>query len=482
MFNKDFYPTPKHVVEMMCMGFDFNGKKVLEPSAGSGNIVEHLKDLGANVTVCESNRDLARICSAKADRFLKDDFLQVTKEEVSHIDYIIMNPPFSADEKHILHAESIAKDGCIIISLCNSETLNKYSYRDRLTLTELIKNIGTSEYLGDVFSEAERKTNVNVSLIKLYKPKLESEDEFDGYFDLSEEYQNEENGIMRYNEIVDIVNRYVGAVKKYSSVIDAANEVNALIKPINDRYNEIKFGAYQRRNQHDYYISRDEFKKELQKSAWKSIFDKMKMNQYVTRSVMQDINKFVENQVQVPFTVSNVYKMIEMIVGTHKSRMEKVLVEAFEKICGWSAENSEAKESWKTNSNYKINKKFIHPYITEIAWGGNVGIHYGSSEYINDIMKALCYISGRNYNEMRTLTDFARDLNMKFGQWYCWGFFEIRGYKKGTMHFKFQDVKLWEEFNLRVAKIKGWELPKKTDNKTKGTERQKSTELELFTY
>lgn len=40
--NPDFYPTPKHVIEKMMMGEDFIGKTVLEPSAGSGNIVTWL--------------------------------------------------------------------------------------------------------------------------------------------------------------------------------------------------------------------------------------------------------------------------------------------------------------------------------------------------------------------------------------------------------------------------------------------------------
>ncbi|MDR2888097.1 MAG: DUF4942 domain-containing protein [Bacteroidales bacterium] len=44
---------------------------------------------------------------------------------------------------------------------------------------------------------------------------------------------------------------------------------------------------------------------------------------------------------------------------------------------------------------------------------------------------------------------------MEWGQWYEWGFFRIRGYKKGTMHFEFTDENVWELFNRRVAETKG---------------------------
>jgi hypothetical protein len=34
MFNNDFYPTPKEVIETMLQGLDLYGKNVLDPSAG----------------------------------------------------------------------------------------------------------------------------------------------------------------------------------------------------------------------------------------------------------------------------------------------------------------------------------------------------------------------------------------------------------------------------------------------------------------
>ena len=54
MFNQDFYPTPNDVIDQMIEGVDISGKTILEPSAGKGNIVDRLNDMGAKqVLFCE---------------------------------------------------------------------------------------------------------------------------------------------------------------------------------------------------------------------------------------------------------------------------------------------------------------------------------------------------------------------------------------------------------------------------------------------
>lgn len=481
MFNANFYPTPREVIERMCFGIDLHGMKVLEPSAGSGNIISYVKEFGAIVTACEINNDLAMIASRKADKFLKHDFMQVTSEEISHMNYIIMNPPFSADERHILYAWEIAPEGCQIIALCNYSTIKNPYSSSRTKLKNLTEQSGSSENLGNVFATADRETGVEIGLIKLYKPKT-GDNEFDGYFDMTEEEERQENGIMAYNEIRNIVNRYVGAVKMFNEVVESSDKMNSMIEPINGS-GRIKFGVIQYRDGKDYNITRDEFKKELQKSAWKSIFNKMNMQKYVTRSVMEDINKFVEQQVKVPFTMKNIYSMIELIFLTHGNRMDKVLVQAFDKICSFSHENSEAGERWKTNSSYKVNQKFILPWITEVGWSGQCSIRYGGkADEMDDIVKALCYMTGKNYEECTNMHNYFSSKNKDFGTWYDWNdFFKIKGFKKGTLHVQFRSEAVWMEFNRKVAKIKGWQLPKSTDHKTKGTERTRKVGVDLFT-
>ena len=107
------------------------------------------------------------------------------------------------------------------------------------------------------------------------------------------------------------------------------------------------------------------YKRELQKHYWHIIFQKLHMEKYATRDLRQQINRFIESQKCVPFTMKNIYKVLNIVVQTNGQRMMKALEEAFDLICSLSAENSTAGEKWKTNANYMINRRFIVDNITE---------------------------------------------------------------------------------------------------------------------
>lgn len=489
MFNKDFYPTPTSVIEKMLVASDIQGKIILEPSAGSGNIVSFLQNNGAlEVLACETNKDLSKIVSSKC-RLIEDDFLDVRSEDISHIDMIIMNPPFSADDKHLLHAWEIAPGGCEIVSLCNYQTMSNNWTESRKELMETVSLNGRFDDFGECFTSAERKTNVRVACVYLYKPKT-GDNEFEDFFSLDEEVGQTEEGIVQYNYIRDIVSRYTQAVSMFDDVMNASKAINELTKPIyNGTYRGIMFGAKQTdRDERHVEITRDVFKKDLQKLCWTRVFNDMNMGKYMTKGVRENINAFVERQIHVPFTMKNVYKMAEMIVGTHGSRMNQVLIEAFDLICSYSAENSTAGEKWKTNSDYMVNKKFIVPYICEYdtRWpSSHVKIGYGRNRSeIEDIVRALCHLTATNYDDVRELDSFVGNpynmeydrlrssLGLEWGKWHDWKpFFKIRGYKKGTMHFEFLDDHVWMKFNIEVAKAKGWQLPKTRKTKTSNTQK-----------
>jgi predicted RNA methylase len=478
MFNKDFYPTPDHVINQMLFGLDLDAENVLEPSAGKGDIVKKCQEYGAKVFACEINNDLAKIVSNIADSFLGSDFLQLSKADVSHIDYIIMNPPFSADEKHIMHAWEIAPDGCEIIALCNYETIHNPYSRSRKVLSKVIKNHGTSESLGDCFASAERKTGANIGLIKLFKPKVDNDFEFEGYFDMSEEYESQSNGLMSYDAIREIVNRYVGAVKRFDDVMRASEEINELTKPLREgKGTSILFGAYRQSENNYTAISRDVFKKDLQKQAWWSVFRKLNMERFVTSSVMEEINKFVETHENVPFTVKNVYKMLGVIAGTREQTMNKVIVQVFDQLTKHSHENRYQLEGWKTNSEYRVNKKFIINWgCTTMDFSGKMRASYSGRSYeiMDDLTKAICFITGKKYDEMESFWKICQELD--FGKWYDFNFFRFKGYKKGTTHVEFKDEKIWEQFNIAACKSKGFQLASKYTSDF----RQKSNGVEIY--
>lgn len=200
MFNQDFYPTPPEVIALMLSPYELSGKTLLEPSSGKGDIIDYANSRGANVLCCEINEDLAKISASKG-KLIANDFLTVTSEKISHVDIIAMNPPFSADERHILHAWDIAPDGCEIVALCNWETINNPYSKSRKELLSIIGNYGYSDNIGDLFRTAERTTGIDIGLIRLTKPSS-SYSGFDDFFtDEDDEPERQENGLMSYNAV-----------------------------------------------------------------------------------------------------------------------------------------------------------------------------------------------------------------------------------------------------------------------------------------
>lgn len=469
--NADFYPTPDEVISTMMMGEDFIGKTILEPSAGKGDIVDWLKNNGAGeVIACEKDATLKKLLSGKCD-IIAEDFLSVSSEQVSHVDYIVMNPPFSVGAKHILHAFDIAPAGCTVIALCNSESVQR-GWQDDSTKEKLMETIalyGQDEFLGRVFDSAERRTDVYVALVKLYK-EGNGECEFSDYM-FSEEQDmldtNETEGLVQYNAVRDMVNRYISAVRLFDETMEAAEKINSMacFEGMRDGYLPVRFAVVNASN-NVVHISRQQYKKELQKYYWRRIFGKLKMEKYATQKLREQINKFVEHQTNVPFTMHNIYQVLNMVVQTSRQRMEAALLEAFDLICSFSAENSTAGEKWKTNANYMVNRKFIVPDITSYdpRWPKDyLYLGYGGTAYrMEDVCKALCFVTGTSYDDIGSLDDFVGKHDLEWGKNFEWGFFKCKGFKKGTMHFEFLDENVWIKFNQEVARQRGWELPKKS--------------------
>lgn len=497
MFDKNFFPCPQNVIEEMTRGLDLYGKVVYEPEAGKGDIVDFCIGSGASVIASEIHPDLRKIVASKC-KVIAADCLTVTSDMISHVHFIIMNPPFNDAMKHIIHMYNIAPPGCIIRALCNSSNLENDYTKDRKQVSTLIDNYGSSYSLGNCFAHGERFTNVDITLIAIQKPGDNYEQEFSGFFLGEDEEEPQENAMMSYNVVRDLVNRYVEAIKIYDKQLETAVQLNDLTRAYFFP-NKPDFAVSVTRN--TVLINRNWFKKEMQKAGWNFIFDKMNLGKYATRGLRDDINKFVEQQQHIPFTMKNVYRMLEIVSGTTSQRMDKALIEVFDQITRHHDENRFQIEGWKTNSHYLVGRKFILPdmcYQDQRWYKGqsSIQVGYGGNwDTIEDLVKAMCYITGDKYESLGSLKSHIRNkykiytsdhvsytdsyseleewkkklyeagtqhkIEMSepvYGQWFEWAYFRVKCFKKGSMHFEFLDEDVWARFNQRIAKIKGFEL------------------------
>lgn len=115
------FPTPAELAARMVELADIEpGMRVLEPSAGTGRILDQLPE-GCEVVAVEINASLGGRLDASRRAVVIGDFLQCTPETLwGSFDRILMNPPFAnADDiKHIRHALAFLKPGGKLVAIC----------------------------------------------------------------------------------------------------------------------------------------------------------------------------------------------------------------------------------------------------------------------------------------------------------------------------------------------------------------------------
>lgn len=114
----DFFPTPAHVAQRMArLAHIREGMRVLEPSAGNGNLADAAKAEGGVVEVIEIAERLRNILTAKGYNVVAHDFDGFMPDE--KYPAILMNPPFSnrRDAAHIMRAFDMLAGGGTLVAI-----------------------------------------------------------------------------------------------------------------------------------------------------------------------------------------------------------------------------------------------------------------------------------------------------------------------------------------------------------------------------
>lgn len=165
-----YFPTPKNIVDQMIELADIEpGMKVLEPSAGKGNIADALRQTGADVDVVEPAYALRQILEAKGHNLVGTDFLEHTGE----YERIVMNPPFEngQDIDHVRHAYELLKPGGKLVAIMSEGSFFR-SDKKAVAFREWLDEVGgISEPLPEgAFKSSERPTGVHTRIVVIEKP------------------------------------------------------------------------------------------------------------------------------------------------------------------------------------------------------------------------------------------------------------------------------------------------------------------------
>jgi 16S rRNA A1518/A1519 N6-dimethyltransferase RsmA/KsgA/DIM1 with predicted DNA glycosylase/AP lyase activity len=480
--ENQFYPTPKAIAEKMIAPYiktyerHYSGYKafevkslkidypVLEPSAGKGDLLDALCEIRddnrrdkRDLYAIELDPELRMILNEKGYTVLSADFLAFA--EPLEFGFIIMNPPFNEADKHITHAWKFLKAGGELVALCNSETVRNPCDKNRQLLANLIDAHGTVEHLGACFADSDRPTNVEISLIRLTKPEKEHEEiEFDAS-SFKRDYITDEEFSANPLAHADYLTSLVAQYKSAERLIIERQKLNKQLEfyIVKEKYGSDDLDKIAN-------IALSDQIEALKTRFWNMVFSKAKIASKLTGSFKSNFESFRRQQQNMAFSSENIQEMLLMFFTNYEDIMLNCLVEIFDKLTAFCEENKVHTEGWVTNKGYRLNHKVIYPYGVRFDYGSFRC--YGTSEILTDIDKTLCWLEGRKYEEMHSgeciysVLDnhchLANHGERSYTDKFYSRYFEMRMYKKGTLHLVFRDKKLLNEFNMKAAKGKNW--------------------------
>lgn len=489
--NKDFYPTPGHLIEKMLFSLDFDYiQSILEPSAGKGDMVDKIKKKeesgwkkrNFDIDCIESDSNLQHILKGKSYRLVHNDFL--TYETMKEYDLIIMNPPFSNGCKHLLKALEMQKrNGGAIVCLLNAETLKNQCTNDRITLVRLLTEYNANiEFLQDSFIDAERKTDVEIALIKVQLPKIQKESFiFDGLKkaeEQKEEHTYTEDTQLAENDLYkSIVRQYELEVKAGINLIKEYNAMSPLIMrefgkdPETDETVQkggciLSLDISRNKDKYSNNLSVNGFIKEVRGKYWTALFNNPKFIGKLTGNLKTDFYNRIEDLKNYEFSLYNICELKTEMSKKVVKGIEETIIGLFDEFSHkhyWDKDNSSNihyYNGWKTNKSWFINDKIIIPLSGfDSFWNKYRPTDYRVKEKLQDIEKCFNYLDGG-------LTE-AVDLeeSLKFSEEYgetkniVLKYFNITFYKKGTCHITFTNPELLKKFNIFGSQKKGWLPP-----------------------
>jgi hypothetical protein len=388
------------------------------------------------------------------------DFLRY--EPRIHFMHIFMNPPFSEGIEHLLHAWRMIYEGEITCILPTTALEGKYA--DERVLLSLIESYGTSEPIGQAFKHSEHPTDVECAIVRLTRKA--NGDKFD--FDVTNDNEAEadfsdvqDNELALQGFVENLLASFQAAVGHYEDYVKARLKIERYTAPFERSYSHkdniiaVADDKKAPRERHNTFVSG------LQELAWNKILDHPRFQAMLTARARAMLAEFRARQKRVDFNEQNIRAMFGELVAKKDDLLMAAVLDAFDNMTEYHKDNRIHVEGWVSDKAWMANRRVVLPYYVEYGYGG-FSINYRRYEEMNDIDRAMCVVSGLPYEEICTIENALR---AAFGNRSRPGnttestFFEVKFYKKGTIHLYFKDEELWKKFNRMAAQGRNWSPP-----------------------
>lgn len=479
MFDPEFFPTPSALAWKICQPYlaaieAGTIKSVCDPSAGKGDLLRPFVGKHATLYAIERAPELRAILAAANDKeehwrrdkpkphfkVIGDDVFEYSGRH--RFDLIVMNPPFSNGDDHLRRAIELLAPSGHLACILNAETVRRPN-RLQAVVVDALKAMGaTFEYVSDAFKQAERKTAVEVVIIRLQRAARDvTAFDFTGAkIEKTRSYIDDlspsdiEGQIAKQDTIGNMALCFDNAALALEELSNcwkrAEFYLNGLGIPLE------KVAPIETRSPcHPSNVN--SMIDAVTEEAWVKVIDRCKLSHLFTQRMQTDFGTFMQAQGSLDFNPTNIRALLRTLMASRSQISEQCILDVFDKMCSYDKANKIHHEGWKTNSAHKVNKKVILPCFISFSWGFN--LRYGSERgELGDIDKALCHVTGKPYESIATVAQTLDDaFRKRDGETTAESeFFRLRWFKKGTLHLVFRDPKTWELFNLAAAKGRGW--------------------------
>lgn len=478
---KDFYPTPVNLIHKMLSGIDWLFiNSILEPSAGKGDLADGVVNTltartrryddkrKPDIECVEINTDLQNVLKGKGYRVVHDDFL--TYVTFRRYDLIVMNPPFSMGDRHLLKALEMQKNGGTIVCLLNAETLrNPFTITRKDLLRKLEEHDAQIEYLQNSFSNAERQSDVEIAIVKVNIPYTAGhsvildhlEKAKDNYIRAAEQAQY---SVAPRDIIEAVVAQYQYEAKAGCQLIQDFRALSPITSKEFDKCDNILSLSMNRYNGET--ANETLYIRELRYKYWKTLFESDKFSGVFTSNLRSKYMEKLDELRDYEFSFHNIYQIRIDMSNQMVQGIEDAIVALFDELShkhSWydeTSRNIHYYNGWKTNKAWIINKKVIIPLAAFDSWDGKFRpYHRNVDQKLIDIEKVFDFLSGNISSEsaipsiLNALKETGQTANVEFK------YFKATFYKKGTCHITFTDLELLKKFNIYGSQSKNWLPP-----------------------
>ncbi|MCP4914556.1 MAG: DUF4942 domain-containing protein [Oligoflexia bacterium] len=499
--SKDFYPTPEVLFTKMVAKINDKAqiRSVLDPSAGKGDLLKHhfnwMKDhysRGAKYYAIEIENSLQSVLrDLRSDDFRKinidvidSDFLKYQGSQ--QFDLILANFPFSDGEYHLNKAIDMMYSGQIVC-LLNAQTIKNPFSNERKRLVQRLDELGASvEFVENAFSNAQRKSDVEVALIYIDKRKSIEDDLFEGMEGEEKESSREfkEGKITSRRGILDLVKEY-SAIKENGtrSIYEYYKNFSELSEymSLSVRGAESTDGSLT----DEVKAQINGFNLSLKHDYWSKLIELKEVRKKLTKKGREKFHTYLTSYLKYEFSEDNIRRFLMNLTEAYPDAIGDCVEEIFheftkhafyERATEQEKKNVYLYNGWKSNSAFKINKKIIYPFWALSGALAEKSISWDVANTFEDIYNVLTYFKKEGSEDAQTMLSNLKEA-VKAGETkYVNDIVDIRLYKKGTCHIKFIDEDVLRLLNIEGSKRKGF-LP--FDYGHKETESMSEEELEL---